>query len=138
MVKTSSINKIKIFSAVVLLVSAIIIYMILHGTKDLIIVRKINQFCRIIPLKNGMKVSRKFVTGYLVDILWFNSFCLLFSIFKKKGNYLILILLACIFECAQLKNAALGTFDFIDLLIYIVTGTGYYIFESIITKPKGS
>lgn len=130
MVKNSTRNKIKIFSAIILLICAIIIYIILHGTKDLIIVKKINQFFKIIPLKNGIKIHQNFITGYLVDILWFNSFCLFFSVINQKRIFLIIILIACFLEFLQLINPTFGTFDFIDLLIYIITGIGYYIYKS--------
>lgn len=130
MVKNSFLKKIKIFSAIVLLICAIIIYIILHGTKDFIIVKKINQFYKIIPLINGIKVQQKFFTGYLVDILWFNSFCLLFSIIKQNRIFLVIILVACILEFIQLIYPTLGTFDCIDLLIYIITGICYYIYEN--------
>ena len=134
MVKKTSLNRIKIFSAIILLISSIILYIILHGTKELIIVKKINQFCKIIPLINGIRINQKFITGYLIDILWFNSFCLLFSFFKKKIYFFILTLFACVLECAQLVNPILGTFDVLDLLIYIITGISYYAYEKIINK----
>ncbi len=129
MVKNSTVNKIKIFSAIILIICAIAIYIILHGTKDLIIVKKVNQLFKIIPIKNGIKIHQKFITGYLVDILWFNSFCLLFSVIKQKKIFLIIILIACILEFIQLINPTFGTFDCIDLLIYILSGSGYYIYE---------
>ncbi len=108
-------------NAIALLILAIIIYLIMHGTNNLILVKKINLYCRIIPIFSGININNSFINNYLVDILWYTSLLLWISGFEK--NQLFFTIFSCIFgvclELFQFIFPSVGTFDIIDMLIYV-------------------
>ena len=110
------------------MLSAIGIYLFLHGTKNLIIIQKINSLVSIIPIFDGRKLSNKFIQGYLVDLLWYSSLLLISnSFFNKTRISYFCLLLAIILELSQYYISALGTFDFYDILIYILITIFYML-----------
>lgn len=100
------------------LFSAIFLYFLLHGTKNLLI---FNTFG--LPLFDGINIDNKFLNGYLIDILWFNAFCIFYLNFRSILLYIVFTLIAVFLEFFQLFIPSLGTFDVSDILIYLISGT---------------
>lgn len=133
-------NRITCFCALLINITAIILYLLIHGTKNLFIVWKINSIVSFIPVFDGIKCANKFIKGYFVDILWFNSFCIFFMNYKNIKYYCILLIIASILEIAQYSFKYLGTFDVIDMVIYLSSTFVYilimYISNLFVNKSK--
>lgn len=112
-------NKIKIICANVLLISAIIVFLFVHGTNNLLLVHYINSLIPIIPLVSGKITNCPLLTNYIVDFLWYNSFILYLLAFKIR-NLIFPLTLSILLEVLQLIFSTLGTFDIFDILLYIV------------------
>ena len=112
-------NKIKIICANVLLISAIIVFLFVHGTNNLLLVHYINSLIPIIPLVSGKITNCPFLTNYIVDFLWYNSFILYLLAFEIR-NLIFPLTLSILLEVLQLIFPTLGTFDIFDILLYIV------------------
>lgn len=124
-------DRIKIIGAMFLLAISIVMYLVIHGTDDLAIVKKINSVINLIPIFQGINYKNVFLTGYLVDILWFCSF-LLFGYSLCTGiGYMVYILLACVvataMEVMQLFFPRYGTFDLLDILVYLLVTLIYFL-----------
>lgn len=81
-----------------------------------------------------IKVSKygmyKLVKNYMIDVLWYTSFCLiLFEIEERRTKYAVVFLVGMVSESLQFFIEGLGTFDFIDLLLYGVVLLIFYIIE---------
>jgi hypothetical protein len=127
--RTNLVCKIKILLASVLLSGAIFIYILLRGTEKLFVVTKINSIAPLIPVFEGIKCSCRFITGYLVDILWYTSFCIISSLHENWHGFFEAFFIATILEFMQRKFKILGTFDVIDILIYfLITLLFFFIF----------
>lgn len=123
-------NRIKIISAMLFLVGAIISYLVIHGTDNLLIVHTVNSFVNIIPVFEGTECRNIFLTGYLVDILWFISFVLITSVYIGSRHnicVILVLLIAILLEILQLVLPIYGTFDFIDILVYISISIMYIL-----------
>ena len=116
---------------------ATMLYIFIHGTNYLIIFKRINEIIPIVPMFDGVITNNKFITGYLVDILWYTSFLLFINcILEKRYASFFVLGFAVLLEFSQVFNPLLGTFDLYDILIYILITL---IFVFLITKPnKGS
>ena len=124
-------NKTFLFTLVQLF-TAIVFYLVVHGTKNLEIVRKLNSIRYIIPVFNGLKCKNIFITGYLVDILYYNSICTYLTTYKKWYYFFLSFVFVSFFEILQLNFSNLGTFDYIDLCIYFIISVIYsfiYLFN---------
>jgi len=132
-----NIRTVKIISAIILILMATMLYIFIHGTNYLIIFKRINEIIPIVPMFDGVITNNKFITGYLVDILWYTSFLLFINcILEKRYASFFVLGFAVLLEFSQLFNPLLGTFDLYDILIYILITL---IFVFLITKPnKGS
>lgn len=130
-------DRIKIISAMFLLVISIVMYLVIHGTDDLAIVKKINSVINIIPIIPGINCKNVFVTGYLVDILWFCSFSLFGCTLCSGTSYITFMMLAFVVatlvEMIQLFFPRFGTFDFWDIFIYAFI-TFIYFLVAIVEK----
>ena len=72
----------------------------------------------------------KLVKNYIIDVLWYTSFCLiLFEIEERRTKYAVVFLVGMVSESLQFFIEGLGTFDFIDLLLYGVVLLIFYIIE---------
>lgn len=120
------IKETKIIISIILILFAGFSYIIFHGTKNLLFVEKINSIFSIIPIFEGIKVN-KIINGYFVDILWILAFNLLISIFQNKFFNFLVLFIAITVELLQLKFKSLGTFDYIDLIIYIIVSLVFII-----------
>lgn len=112
--------KLRFFISFVMLLIAVIMFFVLHGTDNLLIVSKINSVKQILPIFRGIQCNSKFVTGYLVDTLCFTSFCLIGSTFNKRIVYIELFLIAAFMEVIQKLFNNLGTFDIMDIFVYFI------------------
>ena len=124
-------NRIKIGGAAVLLVAAVAAYLYARGTADLAVVRKINGIVPVIPVFGGRKCGPSFLSGHLVDFLWFNSFALASSVFMKRG-YAYALLVSCLLEFLQQAFPVTGTFDWADIIIYMASATVFLAADAII------
>ena len=124
---------IKVFSAMVLTVTAIVTYISLHGTKTLFIVAKINSVIPIIPIFDGIECNFPFIRGYLVDILWYISFSIIVSLFDSWYGYVKLFFIAVVMELLQKVFKNFGTFDLVDIFLYLII-TVFFIFLHIKEK----
>lgn len=111
-------DKIKLFFSIVMIFLDVVIFLILHGTSNLYFVKQINNSLKLIPSFDGISWKNKYINGYLVDVLWIFSFNLLISILKKRIYQLFVLITAITLETLQLLFKQLGTFDFIDIVIY--------------------
>ena len=72
----------------------------------------------------------KLVKNYMIDVLWYVSFCLiLFEVEVERKKYAIAFLIGMLSESLQFFIHTLGTFDVIDLLLYGVVLLIFYIAE---------
>ena len=116
---------------IILISIAIILYSLFHNINNLSLFSRFphNSFYNFyIKLQSNFIVYfhkvpfYKLLNNYLVDILWAVSFCLIFfNLIEIKLKYFVAFSLFLIIELLQLKNPVLGTFDFVDLLIYLIT-----------------
>ena len=113
-------ERLKMLVGVILIVSAIFLYILLHGTRGLLLVGIINSKIKIIPLFDGTKIGSGFINCYLVDALWIFSFNYMLSAFKSAACHILAMLTACALEFLQLVAKGFGTFDFFDILIYLL------------------
>ncbi len=113
-------SKFKILLGILLILFAIILYLLIHGTSRLYFVRGINSIFEIIPIFDGVKINNRFITDYAIDVLWIFAFNLLFSIFNNKVYNLFVLFTSLFLELLQLIDKKLGTFDYVDMLIYTV------------------
>ena len=114
------------------MIFAIVIYAVLHDVTNLQIFKNLKNTALIEWYKGFQQMSLqflkrlpffKFIKNHLVDILWFLSFSLVFTALlplSKKIQFLLLLLMAFMSEFSQALFPALGTFDILDLLSYIV------------------
>lgn len=123
------------------MVFAIMLYAVLHDVTQLFIFRNFanNSFIDIyrevrenlLPIFKGL-FFYKFIKNYLVDFLWFLSFTLVFTNlfpFSKKVKFIFLILMAFMSEFSQLFFHNLGTFDFLDLMMYVCISVFFLLFS---------
>lgn len=119
----------KIMIGVILILLAIVLYGLLHDISKLAVFSfipnnsKVIIFYKKIQFLFYIKFSNyciyKLVKNYVIDALWYSSFCLiLFEIEHGKKKYVIVSLIGILSEILQFLNHGLGTFDFFDLLIY--------------------
>ena len=83
---------------------------------------------------NGINIFifKKFITGYLVDLLWFISAWMFFTVLLSSEiiiKNLLLLVLAVISEGLQYFFQRLGTFDVYDLLLYFIILLVFLIVE---------
>lgn len=107
-----------VYIGVALALFAVVLFLIIHGTRNLLLISKINSIWHVIPIFDGIKIKNEFLTGYLIDIIWFFSLNLILSSFDCFHFYIITLIIAVLLEILQLKFRWLGTFDFIDIIIY--------------------
>ena len=72
----------------------------------------------------------RIINNYLVDFLWFLSFTFVFTEFSSLSraiNFIILICMALLSEFSQLLFPQLGTFDILDLGLYICVAGWYTV-----------
>ena len=109
---------------------AIICYALLHDISQTILVSSwqdayfFDVYRRVHRQVSGLvseSTCYAFLTGHLVDLLWFLSACLFFSFWCREAKYVILIFLAVASEFSQLIFPYLGTFDVLDLVLYGMT-----------------
>lgn len=117
----------------ILLILAIICYMLLHNISDIYIFSFFNNISFFSTL-NGINIFifKKFITGYLVDLLWFISAWMFFTVLLSSEiiiKYLLLLVLAVISEGLQFFFQRLGTFDVYDLLLYLIILLVFLILE---------
>ena len=117
----------------ILLILAIICYMLLHNISDIYIFSFFNNISFFSTL-NGINIFifKKFITGYLVDLLWFISAWMFFTVLLSSEiiiKYLLLLVLAVISEGLQYFFQRLGTFDVYDLLLYLIILLVFLIVE---------
>lgn len=117
----------------ILLILAIICYMLLHNISDIYIFSFSNNISFFSTL-NGINIFifKKFITGYLVDLLWFISAWMFFTVLLSSEiiiKYLLLLVLAVISEGLQYFFQRLGTFDVYDLLLYLIILLVFLILE---------
>lgn len=77
-------------------------------------------------------IFKKFITGYLVDLLWFISAWMFFTVLLSSEiiiKNLLLLVLAVISEGLQYFFQRLGTFDVYDLLLYFIILLVFLIVE---------
>ena len=124
-------DRIKIISAMFLLVISIVMYLVIHGTDDLVIVQKINSVINIVSVFPGINCKNVFLTGYLVDILWFCSFLLFGYALYTGTSYIVYMLFAFLValsvEIIQLFFPRFGTFDFWDIVVYELITFVYFL-----------
>lgn len=113
------------------MVFAIIFYAVLHDVTQLFIFRNFTNSSFVNVYKEVridiLLILKKlfffsFIKNYLVDFLWFLSFTLVFTnlfSFSKKIKFVFLTLMAFMSEFSQLFFHNLGTFDFLDLMMYV-------------------
>ena len=124
----SPLNKrIRLFVGILLALLAITMYLVLHGTRNLLFVSKINSIKDIIPIFDGIKTKNLLLNNYAVDIIWIISFNLLVSIFDKRFYNFLVLCSAVFLEVLQLLNKKFGTFDFVDILIYTVISLSFIL-----------
>lgn len=117
----------------ILLILAIICYMLLHNISDIYIFSFFNNISFFSTL-NGINIFifKKFITGYLVDLLWFISAWMFFTVLLSSEiiiKNLLLLVLAVISEGLQYFFQRLGTFDVYDLLLYFIILLVFLIVE---------
>lgn len=117
----------------ILLILAIICYMLLHNISDIYIFSFFNNISFFSTL-NGINIFifKKFITGYLVDLLWFISAWMFFTVLLSSEiiiKNLLLLVLAVISEGLQYFFQRLGTFDVYDLLLYLIILLVFLILE---------
>ena len=84
-------REVKLFIGNLLILSAIVLYILLHGTSNLFVVKKMNGMFGIIHVFYGIKINSIFLNGYAVDIIWIISFNLIVSIFNNRFyNFFVL------------------------------------------------
>ena len=108
-----------VFIGVVLAIFSVILFLVFHGTKNLVFINKFNSICQVIPYFDGVKIKNGFLTGYLIDIIWFLSMNIILSSYGCFHLYIIALLIAVLLEVLQLKFRWLGTFDMLDIFIYL-------------------
>ena len=121
-------SEIKLFIGNLLILSAIVLYILLHGTSNLFVVKKMSGMFGIIPVFYGIKINSIFLNGYAVDIIWIISFNLIVSIFNNRFYTFFVLCFSIFLEALQLLNNNFGTFDFIDILIYTFTTILFILF----------
>ena len=115
--------------AIVLVIVAIVIYITVHGTENLIISDFICSFIPNFPTIKPKILKNGFIKNHLVDIFWFLSFLLFFSTQTSK-NYLFIVLLVAVFiEIMQFLFPIFGTFDLFDIFTYITIFFTYLILD---------
>lgn len=117
----------------ILLILAIVCYMLLHNISDIYIFSFFNNISFFSKL-NGINIFifKKFITGYLVDLLWFISAWMFFTVLLSSEiiiKNLLLLVLAVISEGLQYFFQRLGTFDVYDLLLYLIILLVFLILE---------
>ncbi len=126
------IQKIKVFCATVLILIAIIIFLRIHGTENLVITKILKIFIPNLYVIKSKQITNQFLKNYLVDFLWFSSLLLFTSLLEKSCYYYLAIIIAILFEILQFFFTCLGTFDFWDMLIYFIL----FIIVMILRKLK--
>ncbi len=122
----------KIIAGLLILITAVIIYLILHDFTNLQIFNFLNCHASF----NFYKVYRTsiytvlenipcffIIKNYLVDILWFISFSLIFTEiapFPHIIKLFLLFIMAIFSEGSQFFFPQLGTFDCFDLFLYFL------------------
>ena len=129
-------NRIKAVAAAILVLTALILYGLLHDISQLAVF----QSPPFATAASGKACTAFFshahyafmphftripcwrlLNNYLVDALWFSSFTLYMQLLLGKPlQYLFCIAMAVLSECSQLLFPQLGTFDPRDLLLYAV------------------
>lgn len=127
-------KSIKILIGCFLILINIFLYILFHGTKDLFIVEQINSVFNIIPVFDGITIQNKFLTGYVIDIIWIVAFNLIVSTFNNSIYQWFVLFVAISTEFLQLINNSLGTFDVVDLVIYVCITAIFIIYRKIKNK----
>lgn len=128
-------KKIRIVISAFLLIISIVLYFLIHGSNNLLVVYKINSIIKIFPIFSGIKIHNIFVTSYLIDILWFISLIILSPFFFSLSNFinsLFIFFVGGLLEIMQLFFSNLGTFDYYDILCYFIIFLLYNILSKII------
>ena len=129
----------KIFAGLLLLTIAVILYAALHDVTNLYIFSNFGSQSIVVALANFHSVCFAalkrlpffaLIKNYAVDFLWFLSFILIFTeilpVSSAKIQCAILILMACFSEFSQLFFSQLGTFDIVDLALYIIIAISFF------------
>ncbi len=94
-----------------------------------------------ILVKNNIIAS--FIRNYIPDILWTISFYSVSTIFLKEitKNYIIytaihIIIIGIFFELLQFTGVVRGTFDFFDIIIYIISAIVASLIENKYWRKK--
>ena len=94
-----------------------------------------------ILVKNNIIAS--FIRNYIPDILWTISFYSVSTIFLKEitKNYIIytaihIIIIGIFFELLQFTGVVIGTFDFFDIIIYIISAIVASLIENKYWRKK--
>lgn len=119
----------KILFSIALIFFDILIFLLLHGTKNFYIFKMINPLEQLIPSFDGISCSNKLIKGYLVDFIWILGFNIFASISENKKIHFFVLLVAILLELMQLKFKTLGTFDLYDILIYVLVSFWFIIIK---------
>lgn len=134
-------NRIKAIVAAVLVLTAIVLYGLLHDVSELALFqhpllsdsalgKKLIHFFSLAH-QEFMPCFKKFpfwklVNNYLVDALWFTSFTMIMHLLLDDPmNYMLCIMMAVLSEGSQLLFPQLGSFDVRDILLYALILTAY-------------
>lgn len=122
-------NKTRIVVATALLTIDIVLYVLFHDISKLFIFHKIKDWKIIVLCESMHEAFRSFiiyipfwkiVNNYLIDALWFISFYLYIStIINSKWKYFLSFFIGLFSEFLQLIKPAAGTFDFLDIILYL-------------------
>ena len=123
----------------ILLAVALLLYGSFHNLTHLKIFRSFPHNAIYYNYLHFYSAVSKYTTGnlicviirnHIIDAMWFCSFCLIyFSITNSWIKYVLAGLLAFTSEILQLIFPSTGTFDFIDLLIYVLILAVFFICE---------
>lgn len=134
-------NLLRLICSFFLITVAIIFYILLHGTSNLVIIKKLKYFLPFIPEIRGIKFYNQFLFCYFIDILWFSSFILLSPFLIPNSNFwgsTIILLISIFLEGSQYFFHALGTFDFFDILCYVLIWLIYNTFSKLLQKKNAT
>ena len=135
------ISRKKIVAGIVLLIAAVIIYSVLHDLSELYIFETLSGLPFMSAYESFRNETLSFFQGlpffriinnYLVDVLWFISFSLIFSAILPLCRFkkiLFLALMALLSEFSQFFFSTPGTFDVIDLILYFIIITLFFVFD---------
>ncbi len=126
------VNKIRLtyisFALVSLLIGAVIYIFLRQGTYIHLIFSEeiLNEICRLRNSISNLPIIN-FLKYYFIDFLWCLALCFsLLAVTDFRNRFCVLVsvmvsaLFGLLYELAQLLSIVSGTFDFIDVTMYIV------------------